>query len=542
AYFSFVIFAHPTRPISTIELFQVTAKAMQLKCLCGNAASGEATCKPFNLQCSDVTAMTRFVDMPKLVSSKQHNIAAAEQRNEVLLPSKMPLRDSDLNYTSRLLLQRSDGSTLDVTSNTTHSKQKVVRNCHCVAHNAVRTSFLFCVSVKPHNPIQRYFNHRIFARNALKPINRRSKCGANSSMLILAELRIFGKQSGLREVNLKTFRLRMPTSESFVPATTIKELEYETISISETRTETNTFLSASGCLPNARKRQTYASLKWVLGGLPKVVTEPPTPSPSTSPSDCDHPGDGCARANRELEAIDDLTLTDLRIEYVKQQILKKLRLDKPPDVSVNMSTLPKPLFNGDVLDLQPGELAEPSSPAESFYGKTNQIVLFPIEYYLTHLLKQKKKPLFLTKIIFLGRYGASKNLEKFFSCFFHQNTQPQIFSNFLIEGPSLSEPKNAIFNKKRFLEPDGSASMKKRCRHSTNHITGFSPAVCVSYNLPNDLHAQVTVKSAELWFYKTRDRNGNNNHTFVISELDHWDLGGSFEKTTILAIFDFNDN
>uniref|UniRef100_A0ABD2W822 Uncharacterized protein n=1 Tax=Trichogramma kaykai TaxID=54128 RepID=A0ABD2W822_9HYME len=130
--------------------------------------------------------------------------------------------------------------------------------------------------------------------------------------------------------------------------------------------------------------------KWVLGGLPKVVTEPPTPSPSTSPSDCDHPGDGCARANRELEAIDDLTLTDLRIEYVKQQILKKLRLDKPPDVSVNMSTLPKPLFNGDVLDLQPGELAEPSSPAESFYGKTNQIVLFPIECkYYFHIFVKK---------------------------------------------------------------------------------------------------------------------------------------------------------
>uniref|UniRef100_A0ABD2W8P2 Uncharacterized protein n=1 Tax=Trichogramma kaykai TaxID=54128 RepID=A0ABD2W8P2_9HYME len=50
----------------------------------------------------------------------------------------------------------------------------------------------------------------------VKPINRRSKCGANSSMLILAELSIFRKQSGLREVNLKTFRLRMPTSESFV--------------------------------------------------------------------------------------------------------------------------------------------------------------------------------------------------------------------------------------------------------------------------------------------------------------------------------------
>uniref|UniRef100_A0ABD2W8H8 Uncharacterized protein n=1 Tax=Trichogramma kaykai TaxID=54128 RepID=A0ABD2W8H8_9HYME len=135
----------------------------------------------------------------------------------------------------------------------------------------------------------------------------------------------------------------------------------------------------------------------------------------------------------------------------------------------------------------------------------------------------------------------TKNAIRFHQHFLIQSFGPINHFRFLIiTYASSSQVINCHARSVFFSSP--SASMKKRCRHSTNHITGFSPAVCVSYNLPNDVHAQVTVKSAELWFYKTRDRNGNNNHTFVISELDHWDLGGSFEKTTILAIFDFNDN
>lgn len=72
-------------------------------------------------------------------------------------------------------------------------------------------------------------------------------------------------------------------------------------------------------------------------------------------------------------------LNEIRVEYVKQQILKKLRLSKPPDVSISLSTLPKPLINGRVLELRPGAPLEPEKQAESFYGKTDQIVIFPNE-------------------------------------------------------------------------------------------------------------------------------------------------------------------
>lgn len=48
----------------------------------------------------------------------------------------------------------------------------------------------------------------------------------------------------------------------------------------------------------------------------------------------------------------------------------------------------------------------------------------------------------------------------------------------------------------------------------------------------------VDVTSAQLWFYKDYDENDYLNQTFVLSELDHWDLSGNFEKNTIMAIFE----
>ena len=101
----------------------------------------------------------------------------------------------------------------------------------------------------------------------------------------------------------------------------------------------------------------------------------PAAKPSTSSeNECS----GCAQ-NRVEDVEPDPILTELRVEYVKQQILRKLRLEKPPEISLSLSTLPKPLINGHVLDLKPGEPLEPQIPAESFYGKTNQIVVFPNE-------------------------------------------------------------------------------------------------------------------------------------------------------------------
>lgn len=88
--------------------------------------------------------------------------------------------------------------------------------------------------------------------------------------------------------------------------------------------------------------------------------------------------DSCAQ--NKVNVIDpDPFLTELRVEYVKQQILKKLRLSKPPEVSMPLSTLPMPLINGNVLELRPGAPPEPEKPAEHFYGKTDQVIVFPTE-------------------------------------------------------------------------------------------------------------------------------------------------------------------
>ncbi|EFN77560.1 Inhibin beta A chain [Harpegnathos saltator] len=179
-------------------------------------------------------------------------------------------------------------------------------------------------------------------------------------------------------------------------------------------------------------------------------TTPAPPSESYCPS--------CAQ-NKIV--INNDPLTEQRVEYVKQQILKKLRLSKPPEVLMPLSTLPKPLINGNVLELRPGAPLVPDKPAESFYGKTDQVIVFPRE--------------------------------------------------------------------------DATAGVTKYCQ-SSNHLGRFN-AACFTFYLPNEMQF-VDVTSAQLWFYKEYDENDYLNQTFVLSELDHWDQGGSFEKNTVMAIFE----
>lgn len=70
-------------------------------------------------------------------------------------------------------------------------------------------------------------------------------------------------------------------------------------------------------------------------------------------------------------------ITALRIEIIKQQILKKLRLKEPPSVSMPLSTLPKPLSNGTVL--HKSNKLESDADMDDFYGTTDQVILFPQE-------------------------------------------------------------------------------------------------------------------------------------------------------------------
>lgn len=87
---------------------------------------------------------------------------------------------------------------------------------------------------------------------------------------------------------------------------------------------------------------------------------------------------GCAQ-NKVTDENHDQNLNESRVEYVKQQILRKLRLSKAPEVSMPLSTLPKPLINGNVLELGSGTPLEPENPAESFYGKTDQAIVLSNE-------------------------------------------------------------------------------------------------------------------------------------------------------------------
>lgn len=111
---------------------------------------------------------------------------------------------------------------------------------------------------------------------------------------------------------------------------------------------------------------------WPINPLMRVWYTFLPHSSSESPTNKEDDCAGCAQNKVNVIDLDPL-LTELRVEYVKNQILKKLRLSKPPEVSMPLSTLPKPLINGNVLrpDLE--------RPAENFYGKTNQVVVFPTE-------------------------------------------------------------------------------------------------------------------------------------------------------------------
>lgn len=70
-------------------------------------------------------------------------------------------------------------------------------------------------------------------------------------------------------------------------------------------------------------------------------------------------------------------LTALRIEYVKNQILKKLKLTERPQVSVSLiSGLPKPVAEGATFLSDSDDDSITGIPDE-FYGKTTQKILFP---------------------------------------------------------------------------------------------------------------------------------------------------------------------
>lgn len=78
--------------------------------------------------------------------------------------------------------------------------------------------------------------------------------------------------------------------------------------------------------------------------------------------------------NRPELRMTEKDLTKLRIEYVKNQILKKLRLTERPQVSA--TNIPKPVADGATFYLENAPEQTNRAPDE-FYGKTTQKIIFP---------------------------------------------------------------------------------------------------------------------------------------------------------------------
>ncbi|GBP04880.1 hypothetical protein EVAR_3774_1 [Eumeta japonica] len=82
-----------------------------------------------------------------------------------------------------------------------------------------------------------------------------------------------------------------------------------------------------------------------------------------------------ACANCANAALSVMELTEARIEFVKQLILKKLRLSKKPDLAVPVNSLPIPVAQGQTLSPSPERPAE----FDNYYGRTEQKIIFPVE-------------------------------------------------------------------------------------------------------------------------------------------------------------------
>lgn len=68
-------------------------------------------------------------------------------------------------------------------------------------------------------------------------------------------------------------------------------------------------------------------------------------------------------------------LTEARLEFVKQQILKKLRLSKKPAVALPVNSLPMPVAEGQTLS----EGTSKPPEFDDYYGRMEQKIIFPVE-------------------------------------------------------------------------------------------------------------------------------------------------------------------
>ena len=86
------------------------------------------------------------------------------------------------------------------------------------------------------------------------------------------------------------------------------------------------------------------------------------------------PTSDCPKCQQNGVKVSEEHLTELRIEFVKNQILQKLRLTERPPQSLMMDVLPKPIADGDTIQVEVDDRPDPR--LDDFYAKTTQKIIF----------------------------------------------------------------------------------------------------------------------------------------------------------------------
>lgn len=85
---------------------------------------------------------------------------------------------------------------------------------------------------------------------------------------------------------------------------------------------------------------------------------------------------GCTKCHHRDELMmTEQELTELRIEFVKNQILKKLKLKERPQVS--MSSVPRPVAEGATIQMDENDVNSLTGIPDEYYARTTQKIIFP---------------------------------------------------------------------------------------------------------------------------------------------------------------------
>lgn len=85
---------------------------------------------------------------------------------------------------------------------------------------------------------------------------------------------------------------------------------------------------------------------------------------------------GCTKCHhRDALMMTEQELTDLRIEFVKNQILKKLKLKQRPQVT--MSSVPRPVAEGATIQVDENDENSLTGIPDEYYARTTQKIIFP---------------------------------------------------------------------------------------------------------------------------------------------------------------------